>query len=159
MKVCVFVTVLMQWRDKTTMANLTKESILLCAGLYFQRSSPLTSWQRLWHQTWCWSSSWKLHADLQTEQLNQAGAFETSNPTHSDTFFNKATSTPIRPHLLIQVKYYTTPPYWWSIQIYEPTGAILIQTTTLNSLATIRSNHLMMQKMHSVQLSKVPHSS
>lgn len=47
--------------------------------------------------------------------------FETSKPTHSDTLL------PTRSHLLIFLKQC----HFLSIQIYEPMGAILIETPTL----------------------------
>jgi hypothetical protein len=88
-------------------------------------------------QAWCRRSSWELPPDLWADRERER---ERERESESESLglawdleiSDKARDTPpsTRPYLLLLSD--NTVPWWLSIQVYEPMGATLIQTTALD---------------------------
>lgn len=84
-------------------------------------------------QAWCWRSHWELHPDpISRGRVEPAhtwhGLFKFPNPPQWHTSSNDITPTsPPNPF-----KQLYSVVWWLSIQIWEPVGAILIETTTVH---------------------------
>ena len=126
------VLVLLLWRDTMTKAILTKWGLdyTFRGSYHYHHGGEHGDGQA---SAGAVAENYILvHRQRKTDS-SLAWTFEISKPTLQwCTYSNKATPTPIRPHLLILLILSNSfTPWWLSIQIYKFIGAILIQPTML----------------------------
>ena len=137
LKVAVLVTALLLWRGTMTKAD-DKRKPLICSSLTISEGESMIIMvgnMAAGRQAWCWSSSWELTSwstGRMQREWNCAWHWCGCNPKAYHQWHilsRKDTPTPRKPHLLNLPKQSSNQRP--NIQIQEPTGAILLLSTTV----------------------------